>query len=393
MMPLSRLAGAGLALGLGLAPAADAAPDLASRRMAGAVMVFADDARPDLWYVGPSELRIATGPAGAPDVSFLEMRYVGNITAGTRGLVLHKSLVTMRVQMPPYSREDLDHAARTLAPGGRAVELRPLPIRRIEASLVYAPVGAGTDTSVRALPGGRIGGGGTSAEPAGEGYWSERVFTVGLDSLTAQAFRSAFEAGQLAMSLGYAFVADGRAAAEPWGAVDGPRELTAELERQLAGAAHGGGAARDSIARRVVRAGAIRVDIDARRWPDLMRRVDLEDGTRAGYAALDVYCYDFRDGRRPDLYEKTVEVEAESVGGQPVRLQAAFARAHPDVYSATLAFPVAVKLDRPYRYRVAEFRPDGSSTRGSWRPGRDWVGLLDLTTPASPAAHGVRPIR
>jgi hypothetical protein len=143
----------------------------------------------------------------------------------------------------------------------------------------------------------------------------------------------------------------------------------------------------------VVRAGAIRIGVDTRRWPDVVRQVDVDGRMPAGFAALEVYCYDFRDGRRPDLFEKTVEIEAESVGGRPVRQQVTFARAHPDVYSTGLRFPVAVRLDRPYRYRVLEFRPDGSSATGPWLKGGDWIALLDLTTPAPTRAPGVRPIR
>src|SRR5262245_55519298 len=368
-----------------------AAPDLASRRPVGPLLVYGDDQRTDLFYYGPPEIRLATGPDGQPDFSFLQMRYTGNVTSQDRGLVLHRSLITIGVLLPSYPREVLAQVSRSLGAGGRGVELRPLPIRRLEAALVYASVG-GTDTATRTLSGGRFGGVG-SAKDAGEAYWSERTFTIGLDSLTAQVFQAALEAGQIVMSLGYAFVADGRLAAEPWGSVDGPRELTEALSRELSTSASGDSAGRDSVSRRVVRPGAIRVGVDLRRWPGLLRRVDLDGRTPEGFPALEVYCYDFRDGRRPDLYEKRVEIEAESVGGESVRLGAVFARAHPDVWRASVRFPVAVKLARTYRYRVSEIRPDGTSATGAWREGRGWVALLDLTTPASPTSSGVRPIR
>jgi hypothetical protein len=372
---------------------AGAVPDLASRRTTGAMMVFADDQRPDLFYYAPLEIRLVAAPDGKPDFSFVEMRYTGSALSRDRGLVLHRSFVTLRVQLPPHSADELARCARSLGVGGRAADLRPLPIRRLEAALIYSSIGTSPDTTARALPGGRFQGSREAEGPAGESYWTERVFTVGVDSLTAQALHATLENGQLSMSLGYAFVADGRLAREPWGAVDGPQALSEALGRELSGPSGTDLARRDSVLRRVVVAGAIPIRVDARRWPDLLRRVDVDADSRAGFAALEVYCYDFRDNRRPDLYEKQVEVEAESVGGQPVRLQVAFARAHPDVYSASLRFPVAVKLDRPYHYRVAELRPDGSSTQGNWRAGRDWVGLLDLTTPALPTVRGVRSIR
>src|SRR6185436_5122135 len=166
----------------------------------------------------------------------------------------------------------------------------------------------------------------------------ERVFTAGLDSLTAQAMHGALANGQLALSLAYAFVADGHVAPERYGDVSGPPELAAELDRQLQAAGRDA-AARDSTVRRVVRAGAIRIGVDLRVWPEAVRRVDVEGRMPSGFAALDVYCFDFRDGRRPELIEKSVEIEAESVGGRPVRQRVTFARAHPDVYSTGLRFP------------------------------------------------------
>ena len=379
--------------GIALAGPALAVPDLATRRAMGSMVVFGDDQRADLFYYAPHEIRLVASQDGRPDFSFVDMRYTGNALSNDRGLTLHKSFVTLHVELPSHSTDELTRCARALGTGGRGAELRPLPIRRLEAALVYATVGTSPDTTTHVLPGGQFQGSREREGPVSDGYWSERVFTVGVDSLTAQALRSTLEHGQLSMSLGYAVVADGRLAPEPWGAVDGQRALSEALGRELAKVSRTDTAGTDSILRRVVGAGAIPIRVDVRRWPDLLRRVDIDAGSRAGYAALDVYCYDFRDNRRPDLYEKQVEVEAESVSGRPVRLQVAFARAHPDVYTASLRFPVAVRLDRPYRYRVAEVRPDGSSTQGIWRAGRDWLGLLDLTTPALPTARGVRSIR
>jgi len=375
------------ALALG-ALRAEAAPDLAGRRVVGSTIVFPDDRRSDLWYYAPLEMRLVSGADGRPEFSFVEMRYTGSGRSKDRGLILHRSLLTLRVELPAYGANALADCARSLAAGGRTPELRPLPIRRIEAALVYAAIGASADTAAHEIPGGRFQGSRDAEGPPDAGYWNERVFTVGVDSLTAQVLHSTLEAGQLSLSLGYAFLADGHLAAAPWGAVDGPPEMADALGRELSAS---NPATRDSALRRVVVAGAIPLTVDLRRWPDLVKRVDVDDAS--GFPVVDVYCYDFRDNRRPDLYEKQLEVEAESVGGGPIRLQAAFARAHPDVYSVSLRFPVAVRVDRPYRYRVTDLRPDGSSTQGNWSAGHDWLGLLDLTSPAPPNTRGVRPIR
>lgn len=369
---------------------ADARPDLAERRLVGSVVVFPDDSRADLFYYAPLEMRLVTGTDGRPEFSFVEMRYTGSGRSLDRGLILHRNLLTAQVELPSRSADDLAACARALGAAGRSPELRPLPIRRIDAALIYTAIGS-TDTITGVVPGGRFQGSRDTEGAPDEGYWNERVFTVGVDSLTSQVLHSTLARGQLSLSLGFAFIADGRLAAEPWGEIDGPSADSDALRRALMTGASDSTGPRDSILRRVVVAGAIPIRVDIRRWPDLLRRVDLDEA--AGFAALDLYCFDFRDNRRPDLEERQVEVEAESVGGRPVRLQAAFARSHPDVYAVNVRFPVAVKLGRSYRYRVTDVRSDGSSKQGSWISGHDWVGLLDVTTPALPAARGVRSMR
>lgn len=367
------------------APSAHARPDLASRRIIGPLVVFDDDSRADLFHVLPPEPEIATGSDGRPDLALLSMRYTGNALSRDRGLALHRTVLTLRVKLPAHAPADLERAARLLAAGGRPPELRPLPIRRIESAVVFAPVGQ-PDSTARVLPGGDL----VASGSDGDGAWDERVFTLALDSLSAQVLQAALERDQLAMSFAWAFVADGRLAPEPFGDVQGPPELSRALRDRLAAAADSAG--RDSTARRVVRAGAFRIGVDLRTWPGVVRRVDVDAQAPAGFAALDVYCFDFRDARRPDLFEKRVEIEAESLGGRPVRQLAVFAREHPDVFAVGLRFPVAVRIDRPYRFRLVESRPDGSSTTGPWQAGRAWLALLDVTTPVAPA-RGVRPIR
>ena len=98
---------------------------------------------------------------------------------------------------------------------------------------------------------------------------------------------------------------------------------------------------------RVVRAGALAVAVDAARWPELFRHVDLGARVPPDYPLLDVYCYDFRDALHPSLYEKQVEVEAEGVGGRTVTARTRFGQDQPDLYALGIRFGVAVRLDRP----------------------------------------------
>lgn len=363
-----------------------AVPDLSSVRPVGSLRVIADHERPDVFYVVPADPALARRPDGRPDFSLVSLRYTGRSATADRGLVLHRTVLSLRLVLPAHDPAELERVARLLAAGGRRVELRPLPIRRIESALVYASL-AGPDSARRALPAGRMA---VPSAERGDAAWSERVLTVALDSLTAQAMHAALARGQLALSAAFAFVADGRPGAAAMGAITGSGELGELLRERLAAA--GDSATRDSAISRVISAGAIRLGVDLREWPDAVRRVDVDGQVPAGFACLDVYCFDFRDGRRPDLHERRVEVEAETVGGRMARQEAVFARERPDVLTIGLRFPVAVRTDRNFRYRVTDVRPDGTSSTGAWQPGRGWLDLLDITSPVAPV-RGVRSIR
>ncbi len=130
----------------------------------------------------------------------------------------------------------------------------------------------------------------------------------------------------------------------------------------------------------LVRASAFPIGVDAARWPSLIQQIDLNERVPPGYPALEVFCYDFRDGLRDDLYAKQVELVAEGVAGGVVRRTALFSRTQRDMYATNVRFPFAVRLDRPYRYRVTEILDDGLRVAGAWRVGAPWIELLDLTT-------------
>lgn len=374
-------------LGL-LTPArAGALPDWKTQRGVGALTVYADDTRRNRFYYAPPEIALVVTPEGRPDFHFLETRYTGSGVARDRGVILHKSLLTFTVRLPRVPAEELTRAARELGGSGAPADLRPFPIKKIATALVYASIGGGEGA---VLPPGRF-----EATEDGEGaagaYWAERVYTVGLDSLTAQAFRAALEKDQVYLSVGYAFLGDALASDAGAGELTGAPEIVEELKKSLAGVrAAPDSAALDSVRTHVVRAGAIEIGLDVKRFPELIRRVDLNDRAPPGYAALDVYCYDFGNELRPDLAEKRVEIDAEGVSGKRVKLETWFRREQADLYSASIRFPVAVRLDRPYRYRTREVKLDGMERSGPWRERDSWSQILDVTTPAKEA--GVRSV-
>ena len=369
-----------------IAAPVSAAPDYHSERAVGHLRIYSDATNARLFYYAPPEIQLVRDADGKPDFHFLETRYTGSALSRDASLSRHASLLSFRLRLPHIPAEELAQAARTL--GG--AEIRPLPIRSLKTALVYATVGEASPPPAP-LPSGRFESGAEDQGSDVGSYWTERVCTVGLDSLTAQVFRVALESHQVILSVGYAFVVRDTVGDQGLDQLTGTPALVEELKGQLSS----NGAPRDSAAGvsspwRVVRAGAIEIELDTKRWPELMRRVDLNDRAPPGYAALDVYCYDFNNDIRPDLAEKRVEIDAESIGGRRVKLDTVFRRSDPDIYSAGIRFPVAVRLDRPYRYRLSETKLDGRNTAGRWREVATWNQILDVTSP--PPTQGVRSI-
>ena len=365
---MTRCALAMVLLALAARPAG-AAPDLRAGRPAGPLIVYPDDRRSSLFYYPPGELALAVDSEGRPDLHLLEMRYIGNVAGGDRGTAVFRSLLSFKVRMAGPTPEEVRAASAALAAMGmRRPELRPLPVRRLDTALVYATPTA----DERPLPEGHF-------EAVGEesgGTWTTRFYTLALDPATADLFGQTLRAGQLVLSVGYAFYADGLGPDRPLTELSGTPALVAELSSRLESGEKG----TDPAAPVLVRAGAVAVTVDGKRWPDLFRRVDVNESVPPGYAALDLYCYDFRDGLRPGLYEKQVEIEAQAVGGGRTVLTTLFRRAEPELYARSLRFPVAVRLDRPYRYRVIETFDDGRTAASPWIDRGSWTELLDVTS-------------
>jgi len=375
-----RLVSAGLSLAWSPTPAL-ALPDLRQPRMAGPLTVYPDDVRRTVFYYPPGELAIAVRDDASPDVHLLHARYTGSAATGDRGRAVVRSIFTLRVVMAGPGPAELGAARRALAGDAGSIELRPLPIRRVESAIVYASAAdpAGTDGEAQALPSGHFEAADTAAAPR-DGYWTERVYTLALPPEDAQLLSTSLEAGSVAMSLGYAFLADGIAPDSPIEQLSGSPALVSALEKALALPARSGDPSANEGQPQLVRAGAVGITVDLARWPRLVQRIDINESAPPGYAALDVYCYDFSQ-RAADssLYEKQVEIEADGVGRRKVKLSAGFSRATPDLYARSLRFPFGVRLDRPYRYRVIEIGGDGTSKASPWRERQSWTELLDVT--------------
>ncbi len=126
-------------------------------------MVYPDDARRNLFYFPPGDLAIGIGEAGEPDIHLLHARYTGTAARGDRGTAVVRSIFTLRLVMSGPTLQQINDARRALSASiGGSIELRPLPIRRLESAIVYATAGIGAGAPAapgengRALPAGHF---------------------------------------------------------------------------------------------------------------------------------------------------------------------------------------------------------------------------------------------
>ena len=377
-----RMIGLAAALTLALASKGPArvVPDLRFGRLAGPLRVFPDDRRPNLFYYAPGALALVTDAAGRPDFQLLEMRYTGTDIEGDTGVQRFRNILSLRLALHGPSLADL-RAARAALGDASALELRPLPISRLEAVVVYTPVG---DSAGTTLPPGHFEADESTGLSSASAYWTERVFSLRLDNPTAALFDFALHRGLLVLSVGYAFFASGIGADQPLAEVSGSPEVVAAI-RQRTGMDKDSAHVDSSRVGHLVQAGALAVHVDVARWPDLVRQIDLNAGMPPGYPALVVYCYDFRDSLDTATSVKLVEVRAVGVGGHTVSESVMFSRSQPDLYAQAVHFPFAIRLAQPYRYRVVAIMRDGSAHTSPWAERDSWSGLLDVTTgPPSP---------
>jgi hypothetical protein len=251
----------------------------------------------------------------------------------------------------------------------KTIQLRPLAIRKLETTLQYTPVREETPTTPAPEPT-TVGTGNMENEaPESNGeYWTQRTYTLYPDNETSQLLWSAFEKGQVALSLSYTFFANGVESSASGGTATGnipPPEADEPPEPKVM----------------AVNGDVVNVTVDGLKERSRFKRIDINQSVPANYAALRLYCFDFNNELREDLYQKTVEIRATSVTGKRILESVAFAKTTPDITSASLKFKFAIDLKKPYEYRVRQVLLTGEEKVGSWKTVKNWNQILDVTTP------------
>lgn len=359
-----------------------AQPDLNNAREANGISFFKDLQQQNLYYYLPGHLELGQSEEGKPDISFILMRYAGSSTTSDADLAPRfRNILTLRLLMKEIGADSLAKARRLLQSQVGNVRLNPMPLSQVEAMVVFTPIGM-PDTA-RVVQRGEMATESAAGYTTSATFWRERYFTLFLDNHSAGLLLEAFNKNLTAISFTYAFYTRGATEKRVLD-ISGYGRLDSTLQQQFKGLVADN--ADTTLRECIVKSDAFPIQIDTARYPDLIRKIDINDAVPPGYAVINVRNYDFANNLRTDLYEKTVELEATGAGGDPVNLSVRFNIKNRDVTSTNFRFRYAVRLDKPYRYRVRDLLKDGRELVTDWKIMTAWSFLLDVTTrPESPS--------
>ena len=358
-------------------PVVKGQPDFSSGQWIEGVQVFADAKDRSSYYYSPGKLHLIKDAMGKPDFKFVQMRYTGTRATANQNLKKFNSLIKFQVGIDRCSSSLLDKIRKHLGSAQHEITLQLLPLQKIQAFLVYAAI---EDSGKRTQPTTTLSGGFFgSADPDLELLWSQRSFTLRLSPANAQLFWNAFSRKQSILSVGYAYYAYGVAPGHKETIVQGEGKWLDELNQHFPTTLDSLERGTKITAQRIF-SDAFDIQIDSRQYPDLLQQVDINEMLPPDYAALDVYCYDFNNDLRPDLYAKRIELKAIGVGRDAVISKITFRANSPDIYAYNVRFQHSVKLDMPLSYRITEIPRDGKIRVLPWQEKRSWHEILDLTS-------------
>lgn len=346
-------------------------PDLSSKEIIGGLPVFADVQQEHKFYYAPSSFELDRDPDGKPEFSFVRMTHIASKARGMENWK-QSSVIQFTIKQAGITRETLKEIMERLKTRygrGAKIKLLPVPIKKMEASLIYTNLDTESTTAVRSNYN-------NSTEDQGRALWTTKVFTIRPDKFTSQALWDAFKKDKGLISVAFGIWTHGTYNEQETYHFDGPEELE-EVFEQLNTQPTDSTQAKTAA---LLNAGAFQVSVDLNQWPDLLKQISFESTLSPRYGLVDVYCYDFKQNTRPELLGKIVEFEAEGVGNGYVRTEIDFSKNNPNTYAHAIKFEYAVRLDKPLRYRIIELFESGDVSEGPWLVKNNWTEEIDVSS-------------
>ena len=349
-----------------------AQPNRSTRQVIDGAVIYQDNTNKTRYYYAPYGLKLVKNNEGKPDFKFIQMRYTGTKLTKDQGAFSFNSLLRFKVANHVPSMGQRDNIKKIIRSKGMIItKLEPLPIHNLKASLKHT---AGNDSVAKKFDNGFFDG---TEKASANSYWTERDFTLRLNNEDAQLFWTTFQGDQPTISVEYTFFTKWLNSMENELSVSGSETFTEAMKE---GFTKNEDSINNSLKEEIVISGIVSINVDTKKWPELLKQIDVNEQIPPDYAALDVYCFDFNNEIRKDISSKRVEIKARGVGNGEINFKTTFRAAEPDIYAKTIRFIYAVKLDEAYSYRITEIFNDGRLKKSDWEEVENWHQILDITS-------------
>ena len=367
-----------------IAPGARAQPSLQSTLVILGEKIYKDISNANKYYFMPLNYKLVRDASGKPSFTLTQMRYTGTRTAADAGVIKFNNLLQFKVATDDVQQRRIPSLKTALKAINPQADLQMLPVIKFSSVLVFASStqGSATDTISSADSAGfrQIDMAGVTDEKSdvNNSYWTERTVSIRLSDFDAQLVEAALQNRQSVMSFSYAiftaFYEKTQIDISAHSNNKVKRNILDHFKKQLKGL-------KDTTRHMtLIKADVVELSVDISRWPGLVQKVDINERLPARYALFDVYCYDFANSLRADLFEKKIEIRASSVGGMAVTESYTFKQTAPDIYARSIRFPYAVRLDLPFYYQVTEIDHNGEKMVTEWIEKKEWNDIVDITS-------------
>jgi hypothetical protein len=343
--------------------------------------IYKDAVKNNVYYYIPPAYQLATDAEGKPDFTLTQLRYTGTQATGDVGVKKFHNRLQFRIVIDTETYKKFNALKIALKKINTNAILQPLPVRKFYSILAFTSIHDG----VMLADSGRIvkisHNEVTDANATiNNSYWNERTVVLKLTNEDAMLIEAALKNNQSAISFSYAMYTAfiEKNARDLF--VQGNSILAKQVKDYFKNELE---QVKDSVAQiTMIQADAINLVVDINKWSELIKKVDINEKLPAKYALFDVYCYDFNNNLRPDLFSKKIEIKAISVNGNEVISAFSFKQTRPDLYAKSLRFAYAVRFDKPIHYRVTEIDNNGEVNTTQWKLKKEWSDIIDVTSSA-----------
>ena len=343
--------------------------------------IYKDARQANLFYYEPANFILSANENQKPDFKLLQMRYTGTRAAGDNGKIKFTNILQFKITADAQYIKNLQPIKARLQQQVANAVLKQLPVTKFESLLVYAPA-RNVDSNLVLLTKG-YSEGMENMGNSNNSNWSERIYSIRLSDEDAQLIETALKDKQAAISMSYAFYSTFSAEKIS----DFTATLNNRVNKQLLQYFDSAAITnKDSLLKNLlVKADVVPVTADLEKFPDLVQKFDINEKIPPRYPLFDVYCYDFNNAIRPDLFEKKIDIEVTSVNGSVLLFNTTFKQSQPDTYAKSIRFPYAVRFDKPFRYRVTEINLEGEKLAADWVTRNSWSEIIDITSKVNKA--------